>query len=532
MNSNLQLWEIVYHWLRNTNKTLNKNYCRKELTIHPDYPSLISLIDFLDAGQIAYRAVRADSSYIEEFEYPLLAHVNKPGEEYLHIVNKADEWSKAQDLSIYWTGNVIYLERNIPWQNSINISYVNNEIKSRLIIGGLITFGLTLLVKSFFQISLLPLQVYGFLSLVGLITAIYIMGAELGFQNEITKEVCGAFNSSGCKQVIGSKYAKSIWGITPGDLSVAYFFCQFFLYIAGMWNSDLFTSLPIFSLLALPAVGWSIYIQAIKIKKWCGLCLILGLILLVQGILSTSILFDFNNVFPVVIFSILFILVISVLFPVKRMINNNIVFKKMKAEFNNWKLDGSLFVNQWKEELQADTRVWQDDLILGDPLTPLRISIACSTTCVPCANAHAHLELLLNKFKTKLHLQIRFLNNPENHTDMRTKGVKAILQRSMYVQNNEELQALISDWFKWMDYEKWAAKWLTPQVNSAQEAYVQEKLIQHFEWIEQNNIRATPTFFINGRMLPARYQLKDVELLIPQLSELMYEIHAKDGSFA
>jgi len=532
MHPKLQLWETAYYWLRNTNSKLNKNYCRKELTIHPTYPSLISLIDFMDAGQIPYRAVRADSSYIEDFDYPLLAHVKTPGEEYLQIVNNSKEWNKSEELLSYWTGNVIYLESNKSWQNSINLSYVRNEMRSRLIVVALIGLGLTILILSYLNTSSFQLKLYGFLSFLGLITAFFITGAELGFQNEITKQVCGVFSASGCKQVIGSRYAKGYFGITPGDLSVAFFFAQFCLYVGGVWKPALYTNLPLFSFIALPAVIWSIYIQASKIKQWCGLCLIMAFILTSQAILSTLIPSDFNSVLPQFLFPVLFMTGIAILVPFKKMVNSSIANKIKSAEFNNWKLDGTLFMHQWKEELEADTSIWQNDLILGDHRTPLRITVACSTTCGPCAKTHAQLEHLLHKYKTKLHLQIRLLNNPSNDADIRTKTVKAIIQRSLSIKNNDELGNIIADWFNWMDYEKWAAKWMKPNLDGAQDAYVREKLTQHFDWIQQHNIASTPTLFMNGRMIPSRYQLKDVELLIPQLSELVTKEEIEDTRLA
>ena len=39
----------------------------------------------------------------------------------------------------------------------------------------------------------------------------------------------------------------------------------------------------------------------------------------------------------------------------------------------------------------------------------------------------------------------------------------------------------------------------------------------------KNDVAFTPTFFINGRKLPGRYNLKDIEILLPQLAEILIE---------
>src|ERR1700738_5373847 len=76
----------------------NRNYLKEEITTHPDYPSLLSVIDFLDTGGMAYKAIIADPTYIHEFNYPLLAHIKKPGDERMHIIPDATEWDKQKEI--------------------------------------------------------------------------------------------------------------------------------------------------------------------------------------------------------------------------------------------------------------------------------------------------------------------------------------------------------------------------------------------------------------------------------------------------
>ena len=144
---------------------------------------------------------------------------------------------------------------------------------------------------------------------------------------------------------------------------------------------------------------------------------------------------------------------------------------------------------------------------------PLLITVACNPYCGPCANSHKKLDDLLKRYANKFKVQIRFLCRPENEKDALTIAVKSILQMA---ENNVDLQLMLTDWFEWMDIEKWKTKW-QPDNNID----VTERLQQHGKWITNNNVAHTPTFFINGKKLPGRYNLDDLEILTPQLTEMM-----------
>jgi hypothetical protein len=140
--------------------------------------------------------------------------------------------------------------------------------------------------------------------------------------------------------------------------------------------------------------------------------------------------------------------------------------------------------------------------------------VACNPYCGPCAKAHHQLDELLDKFSGKLKVQVRLLCNPTNEDDIRTIAVSAILQQAFTLKSNGELRQMLTDWFAWMNYEKWNCKWVSKdRVNT------NEPLKKHADWMNENNITHTPTFFVNGRRLPGRYSLNDLEKLIPQIVE-------------
>ena len=510
-----QLWQTAHVWLKACGNKVNINYCKEEITTHPDYPSLISLIDFLDSGGMAYKALQADPSYIHEFNYPLIAHIKQPGDEHMHIMEDWTEWDKQKKITDNWSGIVIYPEKNAKWNNEQNRIYQRNSIKDKMIAIAFALTGITLFIISTFQQSNFSTVAFGFLSLTGLIISIAALGTELGFQSQIVKQVCSAVSEGGCEKVLKSRYAHGIAGITPADASVLYFTSQFIVYLFGSWYPSLLQSIFLFAFGGIAIATWSIYAQATKLKQWCALCLAIAAVLLLQSGIVFIMLPAMKSIFPESIFITLIIVLSLILLPVKQLIKTNSSNKLKLVELKKWKLDGDLFLNQWRQGEEVDTTIWQNDLLLGDIDAPLQITVACNPFCGPCAKAHAQLDNLLYRFAGRLKVQIRFLF-PEKNSETRIV-VRSILQKAA-TQSNADVQSMLADWFALVDFSKWSKKWQPDD-----SILVEQRLQQHSQWIRESNIVFTPTFFINGRKLPNRYSLNDIEVLIPQLVELLKE---------
>ena len=463
---------------------------------------------------MAYKAVHADFSCIHEFNYPLLAHIKQSGDERLHIIYDSLDWEKQKNITKNWTGITVYPEENAHWENESNIVYRRKEKINKIISGAFLLGGVLIWVWSLIQIKSESIHLFGLLSLTGLIISFYSLGAELGFQSQIVKQVCGTMSQGGCEKVLKSKYAKGYSGITPADISVLYFATQFVIYLIGCRYPSLLQNIFAFALASIVIAVLSVYYQAVKIKQWCALCLGIVVVLALQCIITFS-LFNGKATFEgLALFCLLLFSLSLPLLSLKSLIKTSRGNKLKLAELKKWKFDGNLFINQWQNEQQIDETVWENDLLLGNPDAPLQITIACNPYCGPCANAHKQLDNLLNRFQGKLKVQVRFFFPSQDEKSKLTIAVKGILQKAFLIQSNKELQNMLTDWFDWMDYDKWANKW-RPDTS----VNINERMIQHNSWVEESNIAFTPTFFVNGKKLPGRYSLSDLVILIPQLAE-------------
>jgi uncharacterized membrane protein/thiol-disulfide isomerase/thioredoxin len=533
-----ELSAIAQDWLTATGIKTNAAYTKEAITTHPDYPAMTAITDFLEAGGMEYDAVQADASYIHEFNYPLLAHIKEPGNEYLHLINDTTSWDKEKAVTENWSGIALYGVKGATWHNEENDAAQKLAQKNKYIAAAFVIAGLALFIGSVFILlrddifskdvisgnkDVISTSIFGLLSLAGLAISIAALGTKLGYQSKLVKQVCGTVGNGGCEKVLGSKFAKGFAGITPADASVLYFAAQFALYLIGCFYNPILVGITTIAFAGIAVTIWSIYTQAVKLKEWCALCLCIVGVLLGQIVIATYL--HFNNeptslipnsqfLIPFIAFPITILILTIIYLPIKQLIKTNSKNKQELASFKKWKTDASLFMAQWEKEPACDNTIWENDLLIGNANAPIRITVACNPYCAPCASAHKKLDELVEKYPNKIAIQVRLLCNPANAEDKRTIVTKAILQQASILKNNNDLKTMLTEWFEWMNYEKWNINWkLTTEID------VNKSMKAHTNWVDETGIAHTPTFFINGRGLPSRYDIKDIEKMIPQLED-------------
>lgn len=188
-----------------------------------------------------------------------------------------------------------------------------------------------------------------------------------------------------------------------------------------------------------------------------------------------------------------------------------------------WKRNPEIFLLLLYKQRTVDTSPWKNDIVLGNSNTEIQFIVACNPYCSPCAKAHEQLNELLEIYPEQVGITIRFTVNAENKEDKRMVAVSHILQVYLNAKTEEEKHAILSDWFKCMDLEKWKKTYsfcfegLVPKIREGWN----EVLQKHQQWGEENKITHTPTIFINGYELPSNYNASDLKLLIPTISEII-----------
>lgn len=508
-----ELWKVGYQWIKECGNSPNEDYFKEEITTHPDYPALTALIDVLEIGKMEFYAVEAEMESVADLNYPALIHIQEMDFNYMHIIKDRNSWEKEKEVVANWTGIVIFPEINTKWDNSENRA-ANVSAKNRL--NTFVMFSTLLLILflikswSYAELSTILL---GTLSLPGLLLSVSLISSELGFQNKIVRQVCGVFSEGGCETVMRSSYAKGLFGISPALAALAYFTAQFITFML------LPSPTSIIGIFFIPVsagilVGiWSIYVQGVRIKDWCTLCL--GIV----GILFTQAIVILVNaqisiaLMPFLSFTVLFILLLFPFFFVRHLLSLNIANSLKIVELRKWKSDRSLFLFQLNNQpaIIKDNSV-RKELILGNLNAPLKFTIACSPYCNPCAVTHRDIHLLIDKFPGLISLNVKLICPMAKNEDKFTTATKAILTVAA-VHDGADLSNAVNDWFEIMDLDKWAAKW-KPDYDKD----VIQEMKHHNHWMNSNQITHTPTLFLNEKKIPSNYTLKDIEILIPQLN--------------
>ncbi len=509
--SQAPLFSTVHQWLKALGIRTNTAFVKEQITTHPDYPAIISVADFLDAGNMQYKAVEADVSYIKEFNYPLIAHINSSGGGYMQLIHELADWDRLKEITEHWSGVVFFPEKNANWSNTDHENAKRVQVQKNIFAVIAASIGLGLFAFTALQTNSVSFLVFGFFALIGLVISFFILNAELGFQNTIVKQVCGAVSAGGCEKVLNSKHAKSFLGFTPADLGLIYFTTQFFCFLASPYSARLGQVMYAVALIGLPVAALSLYTQSVILKQYCALCLGLVVVLLVQAGLSV---FNFSlDTFLIQTFAsaaLLFASLGLVLFPIKNLLNTNEQNKRKANELRKWKSDATIFNAMLQQQQQVDTTIWEHDLILGNPNALILITVACNPYCGPCEKAHEQVDDLLNLYPNEVAVQLRLMCNPENLSDPRTVATAKILVQSLNITENKKLKDMLTDWFHLMDLEKWEAKWPALHVDG-----VQQFSQRHDAWMKEAEIRFTPKFFVNGKMLPNKYTLTDLKNILP-----------------
>lgn len=113
------------------------------------------------------------------------------------------------------------------------------------------------------------------LKTIGLVTSVFLVLGEMG--HPIFKKVCLKGEKIDCYAVMASPAARLMGLIPMADLGVLYFFGGIVV-IAFSVNHPLFFKqiflLAVLNLLTLPYTLFSVTYQALAVKKWCQLCLV------------------------------------------------------------------------------------------------------------------------------------------------------------------------------------------------------------------------------------------------------------------
>lgn len=483
---------------------------------HPNYPSLYAITDTLSLLGIENIAAKVLKEQFFELPVSFLSYFN----EGLILVEKIEnevyitsEDNKRVSISFEnfindWNGIVLVVESN----------NIRDEFKNKIKYLNYLILIVSLLIAYFFknQGTFYFLSFLGFLlSFVGFLAGIFVVEEKYGVdENQLTLKICSFSESTSCSKVIKSSSPLISRWVEFSDLPILFFASAL---ISQLLNGESIFIISLLSILSLPLVAYSIWLQKVKIKKWCILCITVSSILLFLSILGWFNQKDLS--FKVTTdFFIIGIIVSVVWFIIKLNISNNANLTKENLDLMKFKRNPFIFKSLLKKVSSYDSINSFNRILIGKKDVPINLTLILSPSCSHCHIAFEESLEIYKQFEDKINISILFNVNPNNKLNNYLNVVFMILMINKK-DSNKILEA-IRDWhIEKLSLEEWFVKWGN---NATNNDFENEKLDleQQYNWCQKNNFNFTPVRLVNDTIYPTEYSVSDIKYFISELEEI------------
>jgi uncharacterized membrane protein len=494
-----------------------------QLESHPDYPSLIAVVDTFNYLGIENIATRIEKSDLDKLPKTFISvYLTETGSEIVYTKNLNDtveiqfsnNFKKTITKAEYlegWNSIVVIIEEN-------QMAPKKNIPSNKYSIVGL--FFIVSLILLFLENkdNLVLAIFYHLLLLTGLIISVFLVREEMGLHNDSISKICNATEKTSCKEVLSSNGAKVFKNVSLSDISILYFssLTLFFVLNSFALNSSIYS---IIGIVSLPVILYSIYYQGFIVKKWCLLCLGIDAVLLLQLIVisfnfslklnSTAIISFFSGTFIVLLFFYLGYEFKNRVLKTSKHEDIELQYHKLKR--NYFVFNTLLKNNQKIDEEHLDTL---KTIIIGKIESPITLFLVLSASCGHCHTAYEKAMKLVRKNPNEIKIKLLFNINIENTENPNNLIYK---QASSYYWSGEihKTIASLNDWhIEKLDLEKWKSKWENNHLE-----YSAKMIPNQYNWCLENAIHYTPAIILNGHILPKEYQINELNYFIDELIE-------------
>lgn len=513
----------------------------KDLTFHPDYPSLLSISDTLIKYGVDNVAIKTQPGKLRQIPLPCLVQIKsvKDNDDFFSVIKSINHsyvtyydpdkklWKKSSlaDFTKVWPkgialimdatfahGEKDYL-KNRREENQRNTSQCFTLLALPLLA---IFFMVTALINN--GLSVLMPALYLLLTLLGILMTGLLVGYELNPDHAVAKKFCTAHKKVNCAAVLSSRASK-VFGIPWSTIGLLYFImCLFVQLIIGFANPIALFVLTWISTIAISFVFFSVYYQWRIVKQWCILCLGVQAVLVLQLFIAVvnnwQLLMPWSAVLPitglVLLASITAFTLVNLLSITLRAEPEN---KRNLAAMQRLKHHPQLFEALLEKQKMMISDPAGLGIVLGNPQGSCKIIKVCNPYCAPSASAHPAIEELLDS-NPQLQVQIIFtaIRTDNDVTALTIKHLLAIAE------NHSEtlIKNALDYWYlsPAKDYQMLATKFMMNGELKKQGTHVEAMYL----WCKNNHIIYTPTFFVNGYQLPEIYNIDDLRYLIPFLT--------------
>lgn len=488
---------------------------------HPNYPSLYAITDSLSLLGIENLAIKIPKEQFIELpetfltlykgELVLLSKSND-------LITFLDEKGKKSKLTLDvflrdWDQIIIAIEPSSEKETTLMKD-------SKYVLLGL-SLTLLILLSSFSNgYTISSILLLG-LSVLGLAISVLVLQEKLGIKTEIVSKFCNMNQESSCDSVIKSDQSQITGWLSFTDLPLLFFGSNFLsLLLSPILSVSIISTL---SLLAIPFLIYSVWIQKVKIKKWCLLCLAVSGIVLLQGIFFVFNPFNVNLVISSGFVTYLFstTLIFSGWFLIKPVLENEIKATKEVKELKRFKRNFKVFSSLTKEVASKNNLEKLKGIEFGNLDAGTNIKLFLSPSCGHCHKAFRDAYELYKKNPESIYLEIMFNVNPENEQNK----YKIIVQNLLYINSvdPEKARKALIDWhINEIGLDAWKEKWGT----DVHDMIINNEMYDQYNWCVGNEFNYSPVKIINEKLFPNEYEISDLYFFMNDFEEtnkLQYE---------
>ncbi|MGE5458039.1 MAG: vitamin K epoxide reductase family protein [Methanococcaceae archaeon] len=507
---------VIQRAIKSFGINITNDTIKVSLKSSPFYPSLRCITDAFSEWNIEHYPIKYSTDEIKNIKSPYIAHLNINGGEIAFVIGH-----KNGDVILYYSFNK---KEKIPWNEYIKqisgaVILLNPDEKSgesnffvkkqsdflkRAIvpasISALALIIIVLVSNSLVSTGLIVPGLFYILlgsKLLGIIISALLFMKENEIQVPLAEKLCKLNEYVNCNAVLNDKASIVYGSIGWADVGIIYFTGSMLILLQG-WSGFL----TIASALALPYTFFSIWYQAVRLKRLCPFCLIIQFILIVEFILqifynsvlnlSLSLLTEFLFTFFIVgIFQI------SINQLIKLSREKKLLDLKLARLKKNPEIIKTLIFNQ----KQFNIPVTENSLILGQNNSRLHITAFLSLECSHCARAFFKLNDIL---KSDYNAQVNIILLGEE-----TKIINTIYHL-FKIGKNEDVIAILNKWYKSDNISRHGFLNDYCPINSDESNQISS---ENLEIMKTCEVSGTPTVFIDGFRLPVQYDIDDLKYI-------------------
>ncbi|MEO6670709.1 MAG: vitamin K epoxide reductase family protein [Ferruginibacter sp.] len=486
----------------------NETNLLESLKNRPGFPSLFSVKETFNELSLDTAAYQLDLTEIDNIEFPVIAHLFDEADK-LVILTGYDDQSKIVSYEIFnnnlveehvdqfklkWSGVILNVTRN-------KFSGEKNYLLNRLWLQKkkfFVLFAGIAFLSGFYYLQQSGIPVW-----IALITSINLIGLAISWMlylmeslpgTDIYSRICRINNLFDCSKVLESGKGNFTKTTTLAEVSVIYFTFSLFLILLSSARPIVYQNLYILltiNFFGIPAVLYSLYLQAFKIKSFCIFCLSITLLFLLGFALmllnSSTLKFSFTSTFNSPLFFSTGITLLSLI------LGNQLKLIWARKNDSNEEFKDEMISIPGFFRLAVDNQkpvafnVLPEKIECGNPHSENIITLVVNPDCFHCKTVAFEIDKVLADNKVKLNFLL-----------FMTEEVSTYIIAISIEQGNE------AAWKAYLDYAFIGFETLKKKYCINKESLPHSlkiyKSIQ--DWCDGMKIDSTPQIYLNQRKIP------------------------------